>query len=68
MRVADRTAVRNISKENIARESRLHTDESRLYFGIGRHLPHEGSCGAVTGDLWRRYLQAARHPKGRRER
>jgi hypothetical protein len=30
--VADQRAVEKIVTENIARESRLHTDESRLYF------------------------------------
>ena len=30
--IADQTTVEKIVKENIARESRLHTDESRLYF------------------------------------
>ena len=31
--VADKETVTKIVNENIARESRLHTDESRLYFG-----------------------------------
>src|SRR6266508_6074821 len=31
--VADKTSVQKIVKENIARESRLHTDESKLYGG-----------------------------------
>jgi transposase-like protein len=39
--VADQATVHNIIKENIARESRLHTDESRLYFGINKHLAQE---------------------------
>lgn len=30
--VADQAAVEKIVRENVARESRLHTDESRLYF------------------------------------
>jgi transposase-like protein len=30
---ADKTTVRKVVAENIARESRLHTDESRLYHG-----------------------------------
>lgn len=32
--VADQETVQGIVRENIARESRLHTDESRLYFGM----------------------------------
>ena len=36
--VADKRAVTQIARENIARESRLHTDESRLYVGSDRIL------------------------------
>jgi transposase-like protein len=36
--VADQATVQGIVKENIARESRLHTDESRLYFGADKHF------------------------------
>ena len=36
--VADQFMVQAICKENIARESRLHTDESKLYFGMGDHF------------------------------
>jgi transposase-like protein len=36
--VADQVTVQTICKENIARESRLHTDESKLYFGIDKHF------------------------------
>jgi transposase-like protein len=36
--VADQVTVQSIVKENIARESRLHTDESKLYFGIDKHF------------------------------
>jgi transposase-like protein len=36
--VADQATVRKIVDENIARESRLHTDESRLYFGADAHF------------------------------
>jgi hypothetical protein len=39
--VADQVTVQNIIKAKIARETRLHTDESRLYFGIGKHLTHK---------------------------
>jgi len=36
--VADQKTVEKIVTENIARESRLHTDESRLYFNAADHF------------------------------
>jgi transposase-like protein len=36
--VADKDTVTSIVRENIARESRLHTDESRLYIGSDEHF------------------------------
>jgi transposase-like protein len=36
--VADQVTVQNIVKDNVARETRLHTDESRLYFGMDKHF------------------------------
>jgi transposase-like protein len=40
--VADQGTVQSIVRENIARESRLHTDESRLYWGLAReYFAHE---------------------------
>jgi transposase-like protein len=36
--VADKATVGKIVLENIAKESRLHTDESRLYFGADEHF------------------------------
>jgi transposase-like protein len=40
--VADQDTVQGIVRENIAKESRLHTDESRLYWGLGRdYFVHE---------------------------
>lgn len=35
---ADKEAVAKIVTNNVARESRLHTDESRLYFGADAHV------------------------------
>ena len=35
---ADKVTVTRIVTENIARESRLHTDESKLYFGAEKHF------------------------------
>jgi len=39
--VAGQYAVQEIVKQNIARESRLHTDESKLYKGMNEHFTHE---------------------------
>ena len=36
--VADQETVQGIVANNIAKESRLHTDESRLYFGMDEHF------------------------------
>ena len=36
--VADKVSVTKIVRENIARETRLHTDESRLYTGSAKHF------------------------------
>jgi transposase-like protein len=36
--VADKVTVQKIVADNIARESRLHTDESRLYTGADQHF------------------------------
>jgi transposase-like protein len=36
--VADKEAVTKIVRENIAKESRLHTDESKLYIGSEKHF------------------------------
>jgi transposase-like protein len=36
--VADKDSVTKIVHENIAKESRLHTDESKLYFGSAQHF------------------------------
>ena len=38
MPVADKANVTKIVRENIARETRLHTDESRLYLGSDQHF------------------------------
>lgn len=40
--VADKATVEKIVRDNIARESKLHTDESRLYGGAAEHfMAHE---------------------------
>jgi transposase-like protein len=53
--VANKENVTNIVRKNIARESRLHTDESRLYIGADEHFAaHEtvkhsiGECQIST--------------------
>ena len=56
-RVADGETVAKIVRENVARESRLHTDESRLYIEVGtefaahetvKHSAKEYARGDVT--------------------
>jgi transposase-like protein len=48
--VADKAAVTKIVTENIARESRLHTDESRLYIGADAHFDaHKNRASHVEG-------------------
>jgi transposase-like protein len=54
--VADKINVTKIVRENIARESRLHTDESRLYTGSDEHFAkhetvHHTSKEYVRGDV-----------------
>jgi transposase-like protein len=54
--VADKATVTKIVTENIARESRLHTDESRLYFGAdalfaAHETVHHSSSEYVRGDV-----------------
>jgi transposase-like protein len=39
--VADQATVQKIVRDNIIRESRLHTDESRLYFGMDEDYKHD---------------------------
>jgi len=36
--VADKPTVQKIVRDNIARETRLHTDESKLYTGVDQHF------------------------------
>ena len=41
--VADKASVQKIVRENIARESKLHTDESKLYHGSDEHFAEHES-------------------------
>jgi len=41
--VADKASVSKIVRENIARESKLHTDESPLYTAVGREFADHGT-------------------------
>lgn len=54
MPVANKEAITKIVRENIAKESRLHTDESRLYFGADQYF---GAHKTVThtNDEYARY-------------
>jgi transposase-like protein len=53
---ADKVTVAGIVRDNIARETRLHTDESRLYTEVGREFAdhetvHHSSGEYVRGDV-----------------
>lgn len=50
---ADKYTVTNIVRENIAKESRLHTDESRLYTGSGAHFAAHESVKHSVGEYVR---------------
>jgi transposase-like protein len=52
--VADKPTVTAIVRENIARESRLHTDESRLYSGSDEHFDAHKTV-IHSGDEYVRY-------------
>src|SRR5579872_6953196 len=51
--VADKDTVTEIVRENIARESRLHTDESRLYTGSDEHFASHESVKHSGGEYVR---------------
>jgi transposase-like protein len=53
---ADKATVASIVTQNVHRESRLHTDESRLYMGAGAHVSahetvHHGRKEYARGDV-----------------
>lgn len=51
--VADKASVGKIVRENIARESRLHTDESRLYPEIGKDFQGHSTVKHSVGEYVR---------------
>jgi transposase-like protein len=51
--VADQATVQKIVKENIAKESRLHTDESRLYAGTDAHFAAHETVKHSAGEYVR---------------
>lgn len=51
--VADKANVTKIVTENIAQESRLHTDESKLYFGAGAHFASHETVKHSAGEYVR---------------
>lgn len=62
--IADKATVSKIVMENVAKDSRLHTDESRLYFGSDQHFAsHETvkhSAGEyVRGDVHTNSIEGA---------
>jgi transposase-like protein len=50
---ADKDTVSKIVKDNIAKESRLHTDESRLYFGADEHFADHQTVKHSAGEYVR---------------
>jgi transposase-like protein len=63
--VADKENVTKIVRENIDRESRLHTDESKLYGGSNEHFIHHQTVHHSSGE-YVRYMPAhiVRFPTG----
>jgi transposase-like protein len=51
--VADKASVTKIVRENIAKESRLHTDESRLYTGSDEHFETHETVKHSAGEYVR---------------
>src|ERR1700674_686744 len=51
--VADKANVQAIVTANISRESRLHTDESRLYFGANEHFASHETVKHSAGEYVR---------------
>jgi transposase-like protein len=51
--VADKANVTKIVTENIDRETRLHTDESKLYFGAGAHFASHETVKHSAGEYVR---------------
>ena len=50
---ADKVTVSKIVMDNIAKESRLHTDESRLYFGADQHFASHKTVKHSAGEYVR---------------
>ena len=53
MAVADKVTVQRIIRENVAPGTRLHTDESRLYFGISAHTGSHETVKHSAGEYAR---------------
>ncbi|HUZ30503.1 MAG TPA: IS1595 family transposase [Xanthobacteraceae bacterium] len=51
--IADKKTVTSIVRDNIAHESRLHTDESRLYWGSDEHFASHESVKHSAGEYVR---------------
>jgi transposase-like protein len=56
--VADKDTVTKIVRENISKESRLHTDESKLYIGSESHFEAHKSVKHSTNEYVRRDFEA----------
>jgi transposase-like protein len=51
--VADKDVVRKIVRENVESASRLHTDESKLYFGMDKHFAAHETVKHSVGEYAR---------------
>jgi transposase-like protein len=51
--VADKPTITKIIEQNIARDSRLHTDESKLYLGADRHFASHETVKHSAGEYVR---------------
>lgn len=51
--VADKVSVTKIVRDNIARETRLHTDESKLYTGSAEHFANHETVKHTAGEYAR---------------
>jgi transposase-like protein len=58
--VADKATVQKIVTENVAREARLHTDESRLYGDATKHVAEHETVKHSAGE----YVRYVRGPEG----
>jgi transposase-like protein len=61
---ADKATVTNIVNDNLHRETRLHTDESRIYGGISEHVADHQTVKHTAGE-YVRYTKVVDFPEGK---